>query len=103
MENIEEPKGEEVKKNPFSEYLEKVFSKEESDKFFESLDSNQKIFVNGFISGIRYSIGDRVVGVYSTDYINGFHFTKELLDAVRIIVQHVEVESLNLKFTFIVQ
>jgi len=96
----EAPKEEE---NPFLDYIRNAFAKEHIDKFMETLDEDQKSFVYVFCSGFETAIGRHIVGVYDSEYIEGFHFTKEVLDSLRIIVKPVEVKDSKLKFTVVAQ
>jgi hypothetical protein len=41
--------------------------------------------------------------VYDYDYINGFHFTTELLDSLGIILRPIEVTDLEMKFVVVAQ
>ena len=89
--------------NPFFAYVKNAFSREHIDEFMKTLTDEQKSFVYVFCSGFETAIGRHIVGVYDTEYINGYHFTKEILDTLKIIVKPVEVEDNNLKFTIVAQ
>lgn len=88
---------------PFLKYIRQAFSKEHIDEFMQKLTDDQKSFVYVFCSGFETAIGRHIVGVYDTDYINGYHFTKEVLDSLRIIVKPVDVKDTDLKFTIVAQ
>lgn len=89
--------------NPFFEYLKNAFAKEHIDSFMNTLTDEQKTFIYVFCSGFETAIGRHIVGVYDTAYIEGFHFTKEILESLKIIIKPVEVEDNKLKFTIVAQ
>ncbi len=99
-EQAQEPQQEE---NPFFAYVKNAFSREHIDEFMKTLTDEQKSFIYVFCSGFETAIGRHIVGVYDTDYINGFHFTKEILETLKIIIKPVEVEDSQLKFTVVAQ
>lgn len=94
---------EQQNEDPFLKYIRQAFSKEHIDEFMQKLTDDQKSFVYVFCSGFETAIGRHIVGVYDTDYINGYHFTKEVLDSLRIIVKPVDVKDTDLKFTIVAQ
>lgn len=94
---------EEQAEDPFLKYIRQAFAKEHIDEFMQKLSDDQKSFVYVFCSGFETAIGRHIVGVYDTDYIEGYHFTKEVLDSLRIIVKPVEVKDTELKFTIVAQ
>lgn len=107
-ENVEEVSEEQTEKeddteNPFFAYVKNAFAREHIDKFMETLSDEQKSFIYVFCSGFETAIGRHIVGVYDTEYINGFHFTKEILDSLKIIIKPVEVDENKLKFTVVAQ
>lgn len=89
--------------DPFLKYIRQAFSKEHIDEFMQKLTDDQKSFVYVFCSGFETAIGRHIVGVYDSDYIEGYHFTKEVLDSLRIIVKPVDVKDTDLKFTIVAQ
>ena len=89
--------------NPFFDYLQKVFSKEKTDEFIEKLTPEQNKFIMPFVSGFQSALGRPIIGVYDYSYIEGFHFTKEILDAVHILIRSIEVTDLNIKFVIVAQ
>lgn len=95
--------GEEQPEDPFLKYIRQAFSKEHIDEFMQKLTDDQKSFVYVFCSGFETAIGRHIVGVYDSDYIEGYHFTKEVLDSLRIIVKPVDVKDTDLKFTIVAQ
>ncbi len=95
--------GEEQPEDPFLKYIRQAFAKEHIDEFMQTLTDDQKSFVYVFCSGFETAIGRHIVGVYDTAYIDGYHFTKEVLDSLRIIVKPVDVKDTNLKFTIVAQ
>ena len=95
--------GEEQPEDPFLKYIRQAFAKEHIDDFMQKLTDDQKSFVYVFCSGFETAIGRHIVGVYDTDYIEGYHFTKEVLDSLRIIVKPVDVKDTDLKFTIVAQ
>lgn len=99
----EEPQAEEQPEDPFLKYIRQAFAKEHIDEFMSGLTDDQKSFVYVFCSGFETAIGRHIVGVYDTAYIEGYHFTKEVLDSLRIIVKPVDVKDTNLKFTIVAQ
>lgn len=99
----QQPEAEEQTEDPFLKYIRQAFAKEHIDEFMGSLTDDQKSFVYVFCSGFETAIGRHIVGVYDTAYIEGYHFTKEVLDSLRIIVKPVDVKDTNLKFTIVAQ
>jgi len=97
----QEEKAEEV--NPFFSYVKNAFAREHIDDFMKTLTDEQKSFIYVFCSGFETAIGRHIVGVYDTDYINGYHFTKDILDTLKVIIKPVEVEDNKLKFTIVAQ
>ena len=93
----------EEEKNPFLEYMRNAFSKSHIDEFMNTLTDDQKSFVYVFCSGFETAIGRHIVGVYDTSYIEGFHFTKDVLDSLRIVIKPVDVKDSDLKFTIVAQ
>lgn len=90
--------------NPFFDYLQKAFNKEKSDEYLGSLSEEQKNFLFAFVSGYQSAIGyNNIVGVYDFDYIDGFHFTPEILKTVNVVTRPVEVTDLEMKFVLVVQ
>lgn len=105
-EPVEAPAEENIQReefNPFFAYLQGVFSKEKSDEFINSLDDEQKRFVLNFVLGFQTAIGCNIVGIYDYEYIEGFHFTAELLQSVNVILKPVEVTDMNMKFVLVAQ
>jgi len=90
-------------KNPFLEYMRNAFAKEHIDEFMATLTDDQKSFIYVFCSGFETAIGRHIVGVYDSAYIEGYHFTKEVLDSLRIIIKPVDVKDSDLKFTIVAQ
>lgn len=90
-------------KNPFLEYMRNAFAKEHIDEFMATLTDDQKSFIYVFCSGFETAIGRHIVGVYDSAYIEGYHFTKEVLDSLRIIIKPVDVKDSELKFTIVAQ
>lgn len=99
------PEQEEVveQTNPFFNYLQSAFNKERSEEFIETLNEEQKKFVFNFVLGFQSAIGHSIVGVYSYEYIEGFHFTQELLQSVNIVLRPIEVTDLEMKFVVVAQ
>ena len=95
--------GEEQAEDPFLKYIRQAFAKEHIDEFMNKLSDDQKSFIYVFCSGFETAIGRHIVGVYDSDYIEGYHFTKEVLDSLRIIVKPVDVKDTDLKFTIVAQ
>ena len=95
--------GEEQAEHPFLKYIRQAFAKEHIDEFMNKLSDDQKSFIYVFCSGFETAIGRHIVGVYDSDYIEGYHFTKEVLDSLRIIVKPVDVKDTDLKFTIVAQ
>ena len=89
--------------NPFLEYMRNAFAKEHIDEFMEKLTDDQKSFIYVFCSGFETAIGRHIVGVYDSAYIEGYHFTKEVLDSLRIVIKPVDVKDSDLKFTIVAQ
>lgn len=89
--------------NPFFDYLQRAFSKEKSDEYLGSLSEEQKKFLFAFVSGFQSAIGYNIVGVYDFDYIDGFHFTPEILKTVNVVTRPIEVTDLEMKFVLVVQ
>ena len=94
---------EEKQEDPFLKYIRQAFAKEHIDEFMAGLTDDQKSFIYVFCSGFETAIGRHIVGVYDSAYIEGYHFTKEVLDSLRIIVKPVDVKDTNLKFTIVAQ
>lgn len=90
-------------KNPFLDYMRNAFAKPHIDEFMATLTDDQKSFIYVFCSGFETAIGRHIVGVYDSAYIEGFHFTKEVLDSLRIIIKPVDVKDSDLKFTIVAQ
>ncbi len=90
-------------KNPFLDYMRNAFAKPHIDEFMATLTDDQKSFIYVFCSGFETAIGRHIVGVYDSAYIEGFHFTKEVLDSLRIIIKPVDVKDSELKFTIVAQ
>ena len=89
--------------NPFLDYIQSVFVKERFEEYMNSLNEDQKKFILTFILGFQAALGRNIVGVYDYDYINGFHFTTELLDSLGIILRPIEVTDLEMKFVVVAQ
>ena len=89
--------------NPFLDYLQKCFSEEKSLEYISTLDEEQKSFISSFILGFQSAIGRNIVGVYDYSYIEGFHFTIELLQSLNIVLKPIEVEDKNMKFVLVAQ
>jgi hypothetical protein len=89
--------------NPFFAYLQNAFNKERSESFVETLNEEQKKFVFAFVSGFQSAIGHSVVGVYDYNYIDGFHFTPEILQTVNVVLRPIEVTDLEMKFVVVAQ
>ena len=89
--------------NPFLEYMRNAFAKEHIDEFMATLSDDQKSFIYVFCSGFETAIGRHIVGVYDSAYIEGYHFTKEVLDSLRIVIKPVDVKDSDLKFTIVAQ
>lgn len=89
--------------NPFFTYLQNAFNKESTESFVETLTEEQKKFVFAFVSGFQSAIGHSIVGVYDYDYINGFHFTPEILQTVNVVLRPIEVTDLEMKFVVVAQ
>ena len=100
QEVVEEPQ---VASNPFLDYIQSAFSKEHFEGYMNSLNEEQRKFILTFILGFQAAIGRNIVGVYDYDYINGFHFTTELLDSIGIILRPIEVTDLEMKFVVVAQ
>lgn len=98
-----QPEGVVEEKNPFLEYMRNAFSKPYIDEFMNTLTDDQKSFVYVFCSGFETAIGRHIVGVYDSSYIEGFHFTKDVLDSLRIVIKPVDVKDSDLKFTIVAQ
>ena len=90
-------------KNPFLDYMRNAFAKEHIDEFMATLTDDQKSFIYVFCSGFETAIGRHIVGVYDSAYIEGFHFTKEVLDSLRIVIKPIDVKDSDLKFTIVAQ
>ena len=90
-------------RNPFLEYMRNAFAKEHIDAFMSTLNDDQKSFIYVFCSGFETAIGRHIVGVYDSSYIEGYHFTKEVLDSLRIVIKPVDVKDSDLKFTIVAQ
>lgn len=105
QEQVEGQEGteESEEKNPFLEYMRNAFAKEHIDSFMETLTDDQKSFIYVFCSGFETAIGRHIVGVYDSAYIEGYHFTKEVLDSLRIVIKPVDVKDSDLKFTIVAQ
>lgn len=109
VEEVKEESEKEVKEepveevNPFFAYLQSVFSKEKVESYFSSLNEDQQKFLSAFVSGFQSAIGRTIVGVYDYDYIDGFHFTPELLKTVNIVLRPIEVTDLEIKFVIVAQ
>ena len=102
-EQVQEQEAPQQEENPFFGYVKNAFAREHIDEFMKTLTDEQKSFIYVFCSGFETAIGRHIVGVYDTDYINGFHFTKEILETLKIIIKPVEVEDNKLKFTIVAQ
>ena len=89
--------------NPFLEYMRNAFAKDHIDEFMATLSDDQKSFIYVFCSGFETAIGRHIVGVYDSAYIEGYHFTKEVLDSLRIVIKPVDVKDSDLKFTIVAQ
>ena len=99
----EELQEEQNLSNPFIDYIQKAFVKERFEEYINSLNEEQKKFILTFILGFQAAIGRNIVGVYDYDYINGFHFTQELLDSLGIVLRPIEVTDLEMKFVVVAQ
>lgn len=99
----EETQEEQNLSNPFIDYIQKAFVKERFEEYINSLNEEQKKFILTFILGFQAALGRNIVGVYDYDYINGFHFTQELLDSLGIILRPIEVTDLEMKFVVVAQ
>ena len=99
----EEQTEQEEPVNPFFAYLQSVFSKEKTDEYFSSLNEEQKKFISAFVSGFQSAMGRSIVGVYDYNYIYGFHFTQEILQAVNVVLRPIEVTDLEMKFVVVAQ
>ena len=99
----EETQEEQNLSNPFIDYIQKAFVKERFEEYINTLNEEQKKFILTFILGFQAAIGHNIVGVYDYDYINGFHFTKELLDSLGIVLRPIEVTDLEMKFVVVAQ
>lgn len=99
--------GEEIRQeepvNPFFAYLQNSFRKEKADEYFESLNEEQKKFLAAFVSGFQSAMGRTIVGVYDYNYIDGFHFTPEILQTVNVVLKPIEVTDLEMKFVVVAQ
>ena len=99
--------GEEVQQeepmNPFFAYLQSAFNKERADEYFNSLNDEQKKFLSAFVSGFQSAMGRTIVGVYEYSYIDGFHFTPEILQTVNVVLRPIEVTDLEMKFVVVAQ
>lgn len=102
-ETVAEQSAQEEQTNPFFAYLQSAFDKAHSESFVETLTEEQKKFVLAFVLGFQSAIGHSVVGVYDYNYIEGFHFTQELLQSVNIVLRPIEVTDLELKFVVVAQ
>ena len=102
-ESVTEQSAREEQTNPFFGYLQNIFDKARSESFVETLTEEQKKFVLAFVLGFQSAIGHFVVGVYDYNYIEGFHFTQELLQSVNIVLRPIEVTDLELKFVVVAQ
>lgn len=100
QEVAEEPN---VASNPFLDYIQSAFNKEHFEGYMDSLNEEQKKFLLTFVLGFQSAIGRNIVGVYDYDYINGFHFTTELLDSLGIVFRPIEVTDLEMKFVVVAQ
>ena len=99
----EEQKPPEEPVNPFFTYLQSAFNKEKTDEYFSSLNEEQKKFISAFVSGFQSAIGRNIVGVYDYNYIDGFHFTPEVLQTVNVFLRPIEVTDLQMKFVVVGQ
>lgn len=99
----EEQKPQEEPVNPFFAYLQSAFNKEKTDEYFSSLNEEQKKFISAFVSGFQSAIGRSIVGVYDYNYIDGFHFTPEILQTVNVFLRPIEVTDLEMKFVVVGQ
>ena len=98
--------GEEVQQeqvNPFFAYLQSAFNKERADEYFSTLNEEQKKFLSAFVSGFQSAMGRTIVGVYDYNYIDGFHFTPEILQTVNVVLRPIEVTDLEMKFVVVAQ
>ena len=102
-ESVTEQTVQEEQENPFFAYLQNVFDKVHSESFVETLTEEQKKFIFAFVSGFQSAIGHSIVGVYDYNYIEGFHFTQELLQSVNIVLRPIEVTDLEMKFVVVAQ
>lgn len=100
---VKETIEEEPVSNPFMDYIQSAFVKERFEEYMNTLNEEQKKFIVTFILGFQSALGRNIVGVYDYDYINGFHFTSELLDSLRIILRPIEVTDLEMKFVVVAQ
>ena len=100
---VNEPVEEQTTSNPFLDYIQSAFVKERFEEYMNTLNEEQKKFIVTFILGFQSALGRNIVGVYDYDYINGFHFTSELLDSLRIILRPIEVTDLEMKFVVVAQ
>ena len=89
--------------NPFFAYLQSAFNKERADAYFSSLNEEQQKFLASFVAGFQSAIGHTIVGVYDYNYIDGFHFTPEILQTVNVFLRPVEVTDLEMKFVVVAQ
>lgn len=100
---VNESVEEQTPSNPFLDYIQSAFVKERFEEYMNTLNEEQKKFIVTFILGFQSALGRNIVGVYDYDYINGFHFTSELLDSLRIILRPIEVTDLEMKFVVVAQ
>ena len=89
--------------NPFFAYLQSAFNKERADAYFATLNEEQQKFLASFVSGFQSAIGHSIVGVYDYNYIDGFHFTPEILQTVNVFLRPIEVTDLEMKFVVVAQ
>lgn len=105
VESVDTEVKEEVeeKKNPFFDYLQSVFDKKHVDEYIEKLNEKQKEFLFVFISGFETALNRHIIGVYEKSYIEGHHFTEDILKSVNLILRPIEVTDLELNFVIAVQ
>jgi hypothetical protein len=101
-EPVEEFKDENAS-NPLFVYLQNAFSKVKVDEYFASLNAEQQKFLSAFVAGFQSAIGKNIVGVYEFSYIEGFHFTQEILQTVNVVLRPIEVTDLEMKFVVVAQ
>ena len=87
--------------NPFIEYILEIFHPNHVMEFLNSLDENQKFFVETFISGFECGLGRQIIGVYDTEYLKNKKLTNELFTTLKFGISTFVRKEDGLSFTIV--